>query len=41
MKKKIEGIKNLTPSYNKLIVSFDLSLTNFTAIKKKLESLKS
>ena len=25
--KKIEGITNLTPSYNKLIISFDLKLT--------------
>ena len=29
-KKEIEGITNLTPSYNKLIISFDLKLTNFT-----------
>ena len=26
---KIRGITNLTPSYNKLIISFDLSITNF------------
>ena len=26
---KIEGITNFTPSYNKLIISFDLSITNF------------
>ena len=25
--KKIEGITNITPSYNKLIVSFDLEVT--------------
>ena len=25
----IEGINNLTPSYNKLIISFDLKKTNF------------
>jgi len=37
---KIEGITNLTPSYNKLIISFDLSITNFKKIKKKLETLK-
>jgi len=30
---KIEGITNLTPSYNKLIISFDLSITNFKKIK--------
>ena len=35
----IEGINNLTPSYNKLIISFDLRLTNFNEIKKKIESL--
>ena len=38
--KKIEGITNLTPSYNKLIISFDLSVTNFEKIKKILETLK-
>ena len=32
-KKKIRGINNLTPSYNKLIVSFDLSLTNYLELK--------
>ena len=26
---KIDGIINLTPSYNKLIISFDLNITNF------------
>ena len=33
-KEKIQGIKNLTPSYNKLIISFDLSVTNFLELKK-------
>ena len=37
--KKIEGIINLTPSYNKLIISFDLKITSFKEIKKELESL--
>ena len=37
--KKIKGIKNLTPSYNKLIISFDLRVTNFSEIKKKIENL--
>ena len=37
---KIEGITNLTPSYNKLIISFDLIVTNFEKIKKILETLK-
>ena len=33
-KKNIDGINNLTPSYNKLIVSFDLKKTNFKNLKK-------
>ena len=37
---KIEGITNLTPSYNKLIISFDLSITNFKKIVKIFETLK-
>ena len=37
--KKIQGIINLTPSYNKLIISFDLKITSFKEIKKELESL--
>ena len=37
--KNIEGITNLTPSYNKLIISFDLKKTNFNAIKRVIESL--
>ena len=35
----IEGITNLTPSYNKLIISYDLRITNFTEIKDKIENL--
>ena len=38
--KSIEGITNLSPSYNKLIVSFDLSITNFQEIKNKIETIK-
>jgi len=38
-KKKIEGIINLTPSYNKLIVSFDLRKINFRKLKKIVENL--
>ena len=38
--KKIEGITNLTPSYNKLIISFDLKLTNFKNIKNIVENLE-
>ena len=37
---KFEGITNLTPSYNKLIVSFDLSVTNFEKTKKIIENLE-
>ena len=37
--KNIEGINNLTPSYNKLIISFDLKITNFKKIKKIVESI--
>ena len=37
---KFEGITNLTPSYNKLIVSFDLSITNFEKTKKIIENLE-
>ena len=37
--KNIEGINNLTPSYNKLIISFDLSVTNYSEIKDKIEKL--
>ena len=38
--KNIEGITNLTPSYNKLIVSYDLRVTNFKEIKDKIENLE-
>jgi len=38
--KKIEGITNITPSYNKLIISFDMRIVNFTNIKEKIEKLK-
>jgi len=37
--KKIEGITNLTPSYNKLIISFDLTITNYKKIKNFIEDL--
>ena len=38
-KSNIEGITNITPSYNKLIISFNLSITNFKKIKKEIEIL--
>ena len=37
--KGIEGITNITPSYNKLIVSYDLRVTNFKEIKHIIENL--
>ena len=36
---KIDGINNLIPSYNKLIISFDLKKTNFIKLKKVLENM--
>ena len=38
--KKIQGITNLTPSYNKLIISYDLTVTNFKKIKGIIENLE-
>jgi len=35
----ITGINNLTPSYNKLIISYDLKVTNYKEIKDKIEKL--
>ena len=37
--KNIKGVNNLTPSYNKLIISFDLRVTKFNEIKDKIEKL--
>jgi len=37
--KKLLGINNLTPSYNKLIISYDLRKTNFKTVKKYIENL--
>ena len=37
--KKIIGITNLTPSYNKLIISFDLTVINYKEIKNLIENL--
>tara|TARA_B100001564_G_scaffold19822_1_gene14995 strand:- start:526 stop:1203 length:678 start_codon:yes stop_codon:yes gene_type:complete len=36
----IDGINNLTPSYNKLIISYDLKITNFNEVKDKIKNLK-
>ena len=37
---KVKGITNITPSYNKLIVSFDPLVTNYENIKNKILDLK-
>ena len=34
------GITNITPSYNKLVISFDLKLTSYTKLKKQVENLE-
>ena len=38
-KNNIEGINNLTPSYNKLIISFDLNKTSFKKVKNYIENI--
>ena len=38
--KNINYINNLTPSYNKLIISYDLKKTNFKQIKKIIENIE-
>ena len=38
-KENVQSINNLTPSYNKLIVSYDLRKTNFEEVKKLIENL--
>jgi KipI family sensor histidine kinase inhibitor len=37
--KNIKGVNNLTPSYNKLIISYDLKLTNFKEVKDEIEKI--
>ena len=37
---KIEGVTNITPSYNKLIVSFEPSVINYEKLKNKIINLK-
>tara|TARA_E500000331_G_scaffold244699_1_gene235169 strand:- start:145 stop:819 length:675 start_codon:yes stop_codon:yes gene_type:complete len=39
-KLNLKGIKNITPSYNKLIISYDLSIVKFKDLKEKIKSLK-
>ena len=36
---KINGITNITPSYNKLIISFDLEVINFEILKDKIKEI--
>ena len=39
-KENIDGINNLTPSYNKLIISFDLSVINFKNLEEKIKKIR-
>ena len=39
-KLNLKGITNITPSYNKLIISYDLSIIQFKDLKEKIKSLK-
>ncbi|MFL2896199.1 MAG: allophanate hydrolase subunit 1 [Candidatus Pelagibacter sp.] len=39
-KNNIKGITNITPSYNKLIISFDLDVINFEQLKEKITQMK-
>ena len=39
-KNKILGITNITPSYNKLIISYDLEKIRFDQIKNKILEIK-
>ena len=39
-KLNLKGITNITPSYNKLIISYDLSIIKFQDLKNKIETLK-
>ena len=36
--KKLKGITNLSPSYNKLIITYNLSETSFNILKTKFTS---
>ena len=38
--KNIDGVLNLTPSYNKLIITFDLDKTSFQKLKDLLITIK-
>ena len=38
--KNIKGITNLAPSYNKLIITFDLNITSYKELREKILNLK-
>ena len=38
--KNIVGVNNITPSYNKLIISFDLKKINFNKLKKIIDNIE-
>ena len=38
--KNIAGVNNLTPSYNKLIISFDLKKINFNKLKRIIDNIE-
>ena len=38
-KLNLKGITNIAPSYNKLIISFDLSIINYENLKEKIKNL--
>ena len=37
---EIKGITNITPSYNKLIISFDLEIITYNEVKQIIENFK-
>ena len=39
-KLNLKGITNITPSYNKLIISYDLSIIKFQDLKEEIKNLK-
>ena len=38
--KNIKGVTNLAPSYNKLIITFDLDVINYKELSEKILNLK-
>ena len=38
--KKLKGVTNLSPSYNKLIITYDLNETSFDTLKNKILELE-